>query len=400
MTYGARPPRLFALLLGGLAGLPSFALDTYLPAFPEIAASFDASRATIQQSLTSYLAPYAVMMLVHGPVSDRYGRRASIMGALLVFSLGCVGCALAQSVPAFLAWRIVQGVSVGATTVVVRALIRDLFEGAAAQRRFAQVNLVFTLAPAVAPIVGGYLLTTLGWRSIFAFLVVCALALLAASWRWLPESLPPERRTPLNVTRIAGNLAALGTTPQLGALTLMTAASFCGFFVYILAAPSFVRDLLGLEPTQFAWLFLSTACGTLLGSWWAARSAGARPPKETVRFGLLLMAIAACANVGYHASLAPAVPWSVLPLTLYCCGNALMLPAATLLILDTSPLPRGATSSLQSFLQISCATLTAALVVPLVSRSALWLALAMLGGWCVAALSWREFRRRPATSPR
>ena len=400
MTHTATPPRLFALLLGGLAGLPSFALDTYLPAFPEIADALGTSRTTIQQSLTSYLAPYAVMMLVHGPLSDRYGRRASIIGALLVFSLGCVGCALAQSVPAFLAWRIVQGLSVGATTVVVRALIRDLFEGAAAQRRFAQVNLVFTLAPAVAPIVGGYLLTTMGWRSIFGFLVVGALALLAAVLRWLPESLPQERRTPLRATRIVGNLAVLAGTPQLGALALMTAASFCGFFVYILAAPAFVRDLLQLAPTQFGWLFLATACGTLLGSWWAARSAGARLPQASVRLGLSLMAVAACVNVAYHAMLAPALPWSVLPLTLYCCGNALMLPAATLLILDTSPLPRGATSSLQSFLQISCATLTSALVAPLAARSALWLAGAMLAWWCLAALSWSGLGRRAATSPR
>jgi DHA1 family bicyclomycin/chloramphenicol resistance-like MFS transporter len=391
---------MLAVLLGGLAGLAPFALDTYLPAFPEIAASLGTTRATMQQSLTSYLAPYAAMMLVHGPVSDRYGRRASIIVALLLFSLGSLGCALAQSVEAFLGCRMLQGISAGATMVVGRALIRDLFAGAVAQRQFATVNLVFTLAPAVAPIVGGYLLTTAGWRSIFWFLLLYPILLVAASWRWLPETLPPQSRTPLRLMQIAGNLAALARTPQLGALTLMTAANFCGFFVYILAAPAFVREFLELEPTQFGWLFVSTACGTLLGSWWAARSAEARPPLATIRLGLSLTAAAACLNVGYHAAFAPALPWSVLPLTLYCCGNALMLPAATLLILDTSPLPRGATSSLQSFLQIGCATLTSALVVPLAARSALWLAVAMLAWWCVAALSWRAFRRRLLTSPR
>jgi MFS transporter, DHA1 family, multidrug resistance protein len=400
MTRTAAPPRMIAVLLGGLAGLAPFALDTYLPAFPEIAASLGTSRATIQQSLTSYLAPYAAMMLVHGPVSDRYGRRATIIVALLLFSLGSLGCALAQSIEAFLGWRMLQGLSAGATMVVGRALIRDLFEGPAAQRVFAQVNLVFTLAPAVAPIVGGYLLTTIGWRAIFGFLLLYPVTLAAASWRWLPETLPPQNRAPLRPMQIVGNLTALTRTPQLGALTLMTAANFCGFFVYILAAPAFVRDLLALEPTQFGWLFVATACGTLLGSWWAARSAGARTPVATIRLGLSLTAAAACANLGYHALFAPALPWSVLPLTLYCCGNALMLPAATLLILDTSPLPRGATSSLQSFLQIGCATLASALVVPVAAHSALWLALAMLGWWCVAALSWFAYRRRALTSPR
>src|SRR5215468_4273962 len=151
MTRSLATPATIAVLLGGLTGLAPFALDTYLPAFPEMAASLGASRATVQQSLTSYLAPYAAMMLVHGPLSDRYGRRTWIIIALLLFSAGSLGCALAQSIEAFLGWRMLQGFSVGATTVVGRALIRDLFEGAAAQRQFARVNLVFILAPAVAP---------------------------------------------------------------------------------------------------------------------------------------------------------------------------------------------------------------------------------------------------------
>jgi len=400
MTRSTASPATIAVLLGGLAGLAPFALDTYLPAFPEIAASFGTPRATVQQSLTSYLAPYAAMMLVHGPISDHYGRRTSIIGALLLFCIGSLGCALAQSIEAFLGWRALQGLSVGATMVVGRALIRDLFEGAAAQRQFAQVNLVFTLAPVVAPILGGYLLTTRGWQSIFWFLLVYPVTLLAASWLWLPETLPQRSRTPLRVTSIPGNLAAFARKPRFAALVLMTAASFCGFFVYVLAAPAFVRDLLELEPTQFGWLFLSTASGTMLGSFWATRRAGGKPPSATIGLGLALSAAAACANVGYHAAFAPGVPWSVLPLALYCCGNALMLPSATLRILDTSPLPRGATSSLQSFAQIGCATLTSAFLVPIAARSALWLALAMLAWWLVSALSWLAFRDGAPTSPR
>lgn len=400
MTRATATPATIAVLLGSLAGLAPFALDTYLPAFPEIAASFGASRVTVQQSLTSYLAPYAAMMLVHGPISDHYGRRVSIIGALLLFCAASLGCALAQSIEAFLGWRMLQGLTAGATTVVGRALIRDLFEGAAAQRQFAQVNLVFTLAPAVAPILGGYLLTASGWQSIFWFLLVYPVTLLAASWRWLPETLPPRSRTPLRLTRIAGNLAMFARKPQFGALVLMTAASFCGFFVYVLAAPAFVRDLLELKPTQFGWLFVSTASGTMLGSLWATRRAEAKPPIATIGLGLSISATAVCANVGYHTMLAPAVPWSVLPLALYCCGNALIMPSATLLILDTSPLPRGATSSLQGFSQIGCATLTSAFIVPVAARSALWLALTMLAWWLVSTLSWLASRHAAPTFPR
>jgi DHA1 family bicyclomycin/chloramphenicol resistance-like MFS transporter len=394
MTRPPATPATIAVLLGGLAGLAPFALDTYLPGFPEIAISLEATRAQVQQSLTSYLAPYAAMMLAHGPLSDRYGRRPTIMVALLIFSLGSLGCATAQSIEAFLAFRMLQGFSVGAATVVGRALIRDLFEGAAAQRQFALVNLVFTLAPAVAPVFGGYLLTAGGWRSIFLFLLIYPLALLAVCWRWLPETLPREDRMRLRVIGVVRNLVTLGERPALGALVLMTAASFCGFFGYVLAAPAFVRDLLGLGPTEFGWLFLATACGTLLGSFWAARRAGVESAARTIGLGLSLAATAAVANLAYHSAFAPQVPWSVLPVALYCCGYALMLPSATLLILDTSPLPRGATSSLQSFVQIACAALSSALVVPFVTRSALWLAAAMLAWLSVAVLCWIVSRRR------
>jgi DHA1 family bicyclomycin/chloramphenicol resistance-like MFS transporter len=266
-------------------------------------------------------------------------------------------------------------------------LIRDLYDGPAAQRQFARVNLMFTLAPIVAPIVGGYLLGSAGWRTIFWFLLCYPVALLLASWRWLPETLATAGRSPLHLARLPWNLATLVNKPRLGALVMMAAAGFCGFFLYILAAPVFARDLLALQAEQFAWLFLATAIGTMLGSWWADRRADARPA-VTIGVGLTLMGAAACANVAYHVAFAPVFPWSLVPLTLYCCGNALMLPSATLLILDTSSLPRGATSSLQSFSQIACAALTSALIVPLAARSASCLALAMCGWWLVSALCW------------
>ena len=398
MRPASVPRTMLAPLLAGLAGLAPFALDTYLVAFPEIAGTFGTDRPSVQQSLTSYLAPYAVMMLVHGPLSDRYGRRASIIGALLVFCAATFGCATAQSIDVFLGCRALQGISVGATTVVGRALVRDLYEGAEAQRVFAHVNLMFTLAPVAAPIVGACLLAIGGWRSIFWFLLAYPMALVGASWRWLPETLPASSRVALRLAAIPGYLTTLVRSPRFGALVLMAAASFCGFFVYVLAAPSFMRDLLALEPRQFGWLFLATASGTMLGSWWAGRRAGRHPAGATIRLGLALGALAACANVAYHAALPPALPWSLLPLTLYCCGNGLLLPAATLSILDASPLPRGATSSLQSFAQIACAAITSALVVPLAASSAAWLAWAMLAWWLLAVACW--LAGRPLTSPR
>src|SRR5262249_46162823 len=145
--------------------------------------------------------------------------------------------------------------SVGATTVVGRALIRDLFEGAAAQRQFARVNLVFTLAPIVAPMLGGYLLTVAGWRSIFWFLVAYPLVLLAATWRWLPETLPRQGRRPLQLVRIVGNVATFASSPRFSALAWMAAGSFCGFFAYFVGRAGVVRGVRAFAPPSLGWLF-------------------------------------------------------------------------------------------------------------------------------------------------
>src|SRR5690606_17345431 len=146
-----------------------------------------------------YLLGFAVMSLFWGTLSDSFGRRPVIMASLVLFAIGSIGSALAPSYGWLLFFRIVQGCSAGAGRIVGQALVRDRYHGPEAQRLFANIAMVFSLAPAIAPIIGGYLSTHIGWRSIFFLLTAISLTLVASSWRFLPETLPTAARQPMKL---------------------------------------------------------------------------------------------------------------------------------------------------------------------------------------------------------
>src|SRR6266581_4774192 len=177
--------------------LGPFSIDVYLPAFHEIGRDFDVAPLAVQQTLSSYLFAYAFMMLWHGALSDALGRRPVVMVGLGVYALATLGCAIAGNIETLWLFRALQGVCAGTGLVVGRAIIRDRFHGAEAQRLMSQITLVFGIAPAVAPVVGGILLNSLGWRSIFWVLFVLVIGLWLWSQRQLPETLPAHGRQSL-----------------------------------------------------------------------------------------------------------------------------------------------------------------------------------------------------------
>jgi MFS transporter, DHA1 family, multidrug resistance protein len=186
--------RRIALLLAALSALGPFSIDTYLPSFHDIAEKLGASQIEVQQTISAYLLAFATMTLWHGAISDRFGRRRVILIAVGLFGLASIGCAVSTSIEQLWFWRAMQGATSGAGIIIGRAIVRDLFDGPPAQRLMSQITMMFALAPAIAPVIGGWLQTFFGWRSIFAFLVLSTAALWFACWKLLPETLPPEKR--------------------------------------------------------------------------------------------------------------------------------------------------------------------------------------------------------------
>lgn len=370
-----------------------FSIDTYLPSFPAIARDFGVGTLELQQTLSVYLASFAVMTLFHGTLSDSFGRRPVILAGLAVFSLASVGCALAQSFAQLLFFRGAQGLSAGVGMVVGRAIIRDSFEGHAAQRLMSTVTMIFGLAPAIAPVIGGWLQSAFGWRSVFVFLTLFgALLFVVCQWR-LPETLPPPARQPFALPPLARNYLKLAGSPRLLLLSSAIALNFCGFFLYIVSAPAVIYNLLGLDANQFAWLFVPGIAGVMLGAFLSGRLAGRISPQYTVKIGYIVMFCAAAFNLFYSGFFEPALPWTVLPVMCYTVGMALAMPSVTLIALDLFPHNRGLTSSLQGFEHSFLTAIVAGVVSPLLSHADITLALGMAGLLLSGWLSWMIYLR-------
>jgi DHA1 family bicyclomycin/chloramphenicol resistance-like MFS transporter len=380
---------LIAIVLAALAALAPFAIDTYLPAFPVLAAELGGSTLDIQQSLTLYLLPYALMTLWHGAISDAIGRLAAIRWGLLVFALASVGCALAPNVETLWFFRILQGLSGGAGNVVARAMVRDLFEGVAAQRVMAQVQMIFGLAPAIAPVIGGLLLG-IHWQAIFIFLGLYAVLALFAAYRYLPETVPREKRVPLSPAQVVAGYRHVFGDAAFVWLVVAFGANFAGFFIYVLSAPVFLIQHLGLNEHQFGMMFIPTVFGMVAGSWLSRRVAGKLAEALILRLAYAWMGGAFLLNVAVSLWQPEGVWMFILPIALYNVGMAFAMPVLSIAALDRHPRLRGTAASGQAFVQMMLSTVSAGLVIPLLWHHPLGLALGMGGYWLLGLLSSRN----------
>jgi DHA1 family bicyclomycin/chloramphenicol resistance-like MFS transporter len=377
-----------AVLLAVLGMLGPFSIDTYIPAFSGIARSIGATPAEMQQTLSAYLFGFAFMNLFHGALSDSFGRRPVVLWGLAVFTLASLGCALSQNIAQLVLFRGLQGLSTGAGIVVSRAVIRDMFPPADAQRVMSQVTIYFGVAPAIAPIVGGFLFVHAGWHAIFWFLVAVGVILFVANYKLLPETLHQSQRQPFQVRHLMRGYWDLCSDPRFLLLALASGVPFNGMFLYVLAAPAFLGDHLGLAPTQFFWFFLLTIGGIMTGAWASGRMAGKVAPKRQIRDGFLIMLLTSIVNVIANALFAPHPFWAILPLAVFAFGWALMVPVVTLLVLDLHPERRGMASSLQAVIGSTANGLVAGVIAPLVMHSTLGLALTSIGMMSVGLVAW------------
>jgi len=377
-----------ALLLASLGMLGPFAIDTYLPAFAGIARQLGATPVQMQQTLSVYLFAFAAMNLFHGALADSFGRRPVVILSLAVFTLASVGCAMSTSIAQLIFFRGLQGLSAGGGMVVSRAIVRDLFRPADAQRMMSQITIFFGVAPAIAPLIGGWLFVHADWHSIFWLLAAIGAALTLAMWRMLPESLHPSQAQSFHPAHLLRGYWQMGSSARFLALSLASGVPFNGMFLYILAAPVWLGEHLRLAPTQFFWHFVLSIGGIMAGAAWSGRLAGRIPPKRQNRWGLTIMVATTVVNLALNATLVPHVAWALLPVAVFAFGWSLMVPAVTLLLLDLVPERRGMASSVHAFLGSMANGLVAGVLVPLVMHSTLALAAASAGLMLIGLIAW------------
>ncbi len=387
-------PLFLSVLLASLAALAPFAIDTYLPAFPALEADLLAQPVALQQSLTFYLLPYAIMTLWHGAISDSIGRIPTIKIGLGVFLLASLGCAFAKNVETLWFFRALQGLSGGAGNVVARAMVRDLFEGPQAQRVMATVQMLFGIAPAIAPMIGGLLLG-IHWQAIFIFLVLYSGFAFFAVVRYLPETMPPEKRLPLSAKQVIKDYRLIFSDAEYFRLVFSISANFAGFFLYVVASPVFLVKHLGLSAQQFGYMFIPTVCGMMIGSYLAKRAAGTYTRQQVVQWAYAWMSFTVAGNIIACYYLSNTV-WLILPIAIFNVGMALAMPVLSIAALDRHPKIRGTAASGQAFMQMFLSSLSSGVVASLVWGSPFTMACAMaaycLVGWLVIRQShlWRR----------
>ena len=372
-------------VLASLAALAPFAIDTYLPAFHVMTNDLETTPHAIQQSLTFYLLPYALMTLFHGAISDAIGRIDTIKIGLGIFILGSLTAAFANSVEMLWLGRILQGVGGGAGNVVARAMVRDLFQGPEAQRVMATIQMLFGIAPAIAPMIGGLLLG-IHWHSIFIFLALYASISLVAAIKYLPETMPPFKRVSFSFSAVTHRYKTIFSDKEFLLLVIALGANFSGFFLYVLSSPIFVVDHLGFTSAQFGYLFIPTVSGMIFGSYLSKKAAGNLSHKKTIKFSYLWMGLIVITNVIYCAFFDINRPINIGFIALYNIGMSLAMPILSIAALDRFEKIRGTASSGQAFIQMLLSTVSAGLIVPFLWFSPLGLSLGMLSYFILSIL--------------
>lgn len=392
MTRPSAPPAwTVTAVVAALAMVGPFTIDTIFPGFVSLGRQFEADATALQQVTSVYLLTFAAMSVLHGPLSDALGRKPVMLAGLLGYVVASVVCALAPSLGWLLVGRGLQGVFAGAATVVSRAVIRDLYSGATAQRLMSQVMMIFAIAPALAPIIGGWLLRLGPWPVIFWFVAAYALVVAVVMVLVLPETLDPADRVPLRLRPVLSGLWDVARSLTFVRLTVAMVATFGAYIFYVLAAPIIVVDLLGLGEQDFWVLFVPLVGGMVVGSWVSGRVAGRVAGPVLVDRTMLLVLAAATTNL-LVALLAPRLPWVLVGPTLLGTAIGMAFPVLQLALLDLFPHRLGSAASMSAFAVLISNAALAGLLAPLVTGSLLTAALASAALSVTGGLLWAWHR--------
>jgi len=377
----------FTFLIGALAALPPLSIDLGLPALNLLYASLGASPTQAAMTLSLFLAGFGAAQLVMGPLSDRFGRRPVMLGGMTLYALAGLGCALAPTIEALLAFRLLEGIGAAGGTTLAMAVVRDSFDGQTGRIKMSQVSMVITIAPIIAPTLGGLILLLGEWRLIYLALGLAGVALVLAVYLGLDESRPPTPGTRLD---LIGRYAAVFRQRRTMSYVLVNTLGSGGLFAFIAASPLVLMGTIGVSVPMFGLLFAITSSGILLGS--AINNHLARrgvPARMPLAVGLAVAPLAALAAAAFMAMgivrLETFIPFVVV--VGICRG--LTTPNITHAALEPVPEHAGTTAALMGCGQMLCMAASGVIVATLYPvLGPLGVALTMLGFLSAGLLSW------------
>jgi DHA1 family bicyclomycin/chloramphenicol resistance-like MFS transporter len=251
------------LILGLLTAIGPFSIDMYLPAFPAIAKGLNTGVAQVMLSLSSFFIGISAGQLIYGPLLERFGRKKPLYVGLVIYLFASAGCAFTESVYALIAFRFLQALGSCAGMVTSRAMVRDLFDVKDNAKVFSSLMLVVAVSPIIAPTVGGYVTAALGWRYVFAALMIVDAAVLAAVFFLLPESKKPDPTHSLKPMAVTKNFFKIIIHPQFYVYALTGSVAASGLYAYISGSPQVFIEFFGVTEKQYGWIFAIIAIGII-----------------------------------------------------------------------------------------------------------------------------------------
>jgi len=342
-------------VLAGLAATGALATNILLPSLPHMAAALNVTSATVTSAITIFLAVFAVGQLAVGPISDRYGRRWPVLIGFAVFFAGSVWCALATDLTSLLIGRVIQAAGACATSVLSRAIARDMFSGAGLARAMALIMIAMAAAPGFSPLLGGALDHTFGWRSEFV-LVAAFAALGAVAYGTVFGETHHATRTPLDPAAIAKNYFGLIADRRFLVPAATVSLIMGGLFAMFSATPRILIEAMHLTPIQLGLFFAGTVLIVFAAGMLATRLAPRYGLDRSIRGGLLVSATGSIAMLGV-ALYSPTLLSYLGALSVFLLGIGIVNPLGTAQALSPFGDKAGAASALVGFWQMMTAAI-------------------------------------------
>ncbi|TMI90850.1 MAG: multidrug effflux MFS transporter [Bacteroidetes bacterium] len=372
MTDDTRKKNFYLILiLGFLTAIGPFSIDMYLPAFPSIARGLHTTVARVTLSLSSFFIGISAGQLLYGPLLERFGRKKPLYAGLCIYLVASIGCAMAASVNALIVLRLLQALGGCVGLVASRAMVRDLFDVKENAKIFSMLMLVVAVSPIIAPTLGGYITAMLGWRYVFAMLIVVDLIILMGTYFLLPESKKPDPNFSLRPGPIIKNFSGVITHPQFYTYALTAAISAAGLYAYIGGSPHVFMEIFRVNERQYGWIFALIAMG-LIG----ASQVNSVLLKNYNSEQIIKVALCCQSVIGVTMASITFLGWNDLFVTIFLififlCTQGFVFPNASALSLASFGHNAGSASALMGAIQMTIGAGTSALVSVLQNHTAM-----------------------------
>ena len=365
------------VLLAMMVGLGPLSTDMYLASMPHIGAALGVSNAAVQLTMSIYIVGFAFGQILHGPLSDKYGRRPVLLGGFTLYVAASAACIAATTIDLLIAARIAQAIGAAASAILARSIVRDLYEGAQAGRQLAAMSVIAGLTPICAPVLGGMLQAWFGWQASFAAMGMLGGLLATAIFLLLPETNRHAHAGPISAGTILTSFGVVLQNRAYRSYLGIQAFSYNGLFAFLCGSSYVLQEIYGFSPAQFGLLFGTCSMSFVLGAYLGGRMVARRGLDGMIRLGVLYLLIGGIGQVLGVLAFPKATIALVIPEMIYFMGIGFLLPNTQAAAMQPFPERAGAASSLIGFAQMMSAALVSWIMAAQLGQTALPMALVM-----------------------